>query len=49
MGSAADYTMLVMLVVIGVALWTVIDRLGTVQRELEDLRRKFGPRDDPPA
>lgn len=40
MGSPADFTLIVMAVVIGVALWTVLDRLGQVQRDLDALKRK---------
>lgn len=42
MGTAADYAMIVMLVVMGVALWTLLDRVGALQRDVEALKRKLG-------
>ncbi len=48
MGSPADYTIIVMLVAIGVAVWSIWDRLGAVQRDLEVLKRKLEQRDDQP-
>lgn len=42
MGSAADYAMIVMLVVLGVAVWTLLDRVSQMQRDLEALKRKLG-------
>lgn len=47
MGSPADYTIIVLLVVVGVALWTVLDRLAALQRDVEALKRKLGA-DEPP-
>lgn len=41
MGSPADYTIIVLLVAIGVGLWTMFDRLGQVQRDIEALKRKL--------
>ena len=46
MGTPADFTILVLLVAIGVALWTVLDRLGQLQRDVDALKR--GGRDEPP-
>lgn len=48
MGSPADYTIIVMLVAIGVGVWSIWDRLGAVQRDLEALKRKLEQRDDQP-
>lgn len=48
MGSPADYTIIVLLVVVGVGLWTVLDRLTTLQRDVDALKRKLGA-DEPPA
>lgn len=47
MGSPADFTVLVLLVVLGVGAWTMFDRLGQVQRDLDAIKRKLGA-DDPP-
>ncbi|MGH6950784.1 MAG: hypothetical protein ACREH4_07920 [Vitreimonas sp.] len=47
MGSPADYTIIVLLVAIGVGVWTVFDRLNQVQRDVEALRRKLGALDPP--
>lgn len=46
MGSPADYTIIVLLVAIGVGVWTLFDRLSQVQRDVEALKRKLG---DPPS
>jgi hypothetical protein len=48
MGSPADYTIIVMLVVLGVAVWSLLDRLGQVQRDLEAMKRKLDVH-EPPA
>ncbi|MBL8544277.1 MAG: hypothetical protein JNJ63_10775 [Hyphomonadaceae bacterium] len=48
MGSPADYTIIVMLVAIGVGVWSIWDRLGAIQRDLEALKRKLEQRDDQP-
>jgi hypothetical protein len=48
MGSPADYTIIVMLAVIGAALWTLLDRVGQLQRDVETLKRKLGAFDPPP-
>ena len=47
MGSPADYTIIVLLVVIGVVLWTALDRLGALQRDLEAIKRKLGAEETP--
>ncbi|WP_395646567.1 hypothetical protein [Terricaulis sp.] len=47
MGSPADYTIIVMLVVIGVLIWTVLDRLTTLQRDVNALKRQAGVIDPP--
>lgn len=46
MGTAADYTILVLLVALGVGLWSVFDRLGQIERELAALKRKLGVTDE---
>ena len=48
MGTPADYTIIVLLVAVGVALWTVLDRLGQLQRDVEALKRRDGVADEPP-
>jgi hypothetical protein len=47
MGSPADYTIIVLLVVVGVALWTVLDRLAALQRDVEAIKQKLGLADPP--
>lgn len=42
MGTPAEYTILVVLVVMGVGLWTVLDRLAQVQRDVDALKRRAG-------
>lgn len=42
LGSPADYTIIVLAVLIAVGVWTLIDRVGQLQREVEALRRKLG-------
>jgi hypothetical protein len=49
MGTTADYTILVLLVAIGVGLWTVLDRVGQLQRDVDELKRKSGVIDPPAA
>lgn len=46
MGSPADYTIIVLLVVIGVVLWTMLDRIGALQRDVEAIKRRLG---EPPG
>ncbi len=48
MGTPADFTIIVLLVAVGVGLWTVIDRLGQLQRDVDALKRKAGV-EEPPA
>jgi hypothetical protein len=48
MGTPADFTILVLLVAIGVALWTVLDRVGQLQRDVDALKRRAGVADEPP-
>lgn len=47
MGSPADYTIIVMLVVIGVLIWTVLDRLVALQRDVDALKRQAGVAEPP--
>jgi hypothetical protein len=47
MGTPADFTILVLLVAIGVALWTALDRIVALQRDLEALKRQLGVSDPP--
>lgn len=49
MGTPADYTILVLLVAVGVGVWTVFDRLASLQRDVEALKRKLGVNDAPEA
>lgn len=49
MGTPADYTILVLLVAVGVGVWTVFDRLSSLQRDVEALKRKLGVNDPPPG
>lgn len=48
MGTAADFTILVLVLGVGVGVWTLFDRLGQVQRDLDALKKKLGA-DDPPG
>ena len=45
MGTPADYTILVLLVAIGVGLWTALDRIAQLQRDIEALKRRAGIED----
>jgi hypothetical protein len=47
MGSPADFTIIAILVAVGVGLWSLFDRIGTMQRDLDALKRKLGV-DEPP-
>ncbi|MFO1018339.1 MAG: hypothetical protein U1E03_12120 [Hyphomonadaceae bacterium] len=47
MGSPADYTIIVLLVLMGVALWTLLDRVGQLQRDVDALKRNAGLIDPP--
>ncbi|MBX9745349.1 MAG: hypothetical protein K2X34_00510 [Hyphomonadaceae bacterium] len=49
MGTAADYTIIVLLVAIGVGLWTMFDRIVQMQRDIEALKHKAGLAEAPPA
>lgn len=42
MGSPADFTIIVLAVAIGVGLWTLLDRLNQVQRDIDTIKRKLG-------
>jgi hypothetical protein len=48
MGSPADYTIIVLLVAMGVGLWSMFDRLAQMQRDIDTLKKKLGV-NDPPA
>ena len=48
MGTPADYTIIVLLVAMGVGLWTLLDRLTQLQRDVDALKRQVGV-NDPPA
>jgi hypothetical protein len=45
MGSPADYTIIVLLVVVGAGLWTLLDRVGELKREIEALKQKLESRE----
>ena len=47
MSSPADYTIIVLLVLMGVALWTLLDRVGQLQRDVDALKRNAGLIDPP--
>lgn len=44
MGSPADYTIILMLAVIGVAVWMMLDKLAELKREIAELKRKLHER-----
>lgn len=44
MGSPADYTIILMLAVIGVAVWMTLDKLSELKREIAALKRKLDER-----
>lgn len=48
MGTPADYTIIVLLVALGVAMWTVLDRLAQLQRDVDALKRRAGVQDELP-
>lgn len=48
MGSPADYTIIVLVVALGVAVWTLLDRVGELKRDVEALKKKLGVEDQPP-
>lgn len=41
MGSPADYTIIVLVVAVGVGLWTMLDRITQLQRDVEAIRRRL--------
>jgi hypothetical protein len=47
MGSPADYTIIVMVALVGVAIWTLLDRVGQLQRDVDALKRKADVIDPP--
>ncbi len=47
MGTPADFTIIVLLVAVGVGLWTVLDRVGQLQKDVEALKRRAGVEDAP--
>lgn len=47
MGTPADYTIIVLLVAVGVGLWTVLDRVGQLQKDVDALKRRAGVDDGP--
>jgi hypothetical protein len=49
MGTPADYTIIVLLVALGVGVWTMFDRIVSMQRDIEALKRKLGVLDPPDA
>lgn len=48
MGSPADYTIIVLVVAVGVGLWGLYDRVAQLQRDVDALKRKAGVLDTPP-
>jgi hypothetical protein len=48
MGTPADYTIIVLLVAVSVGLWTALDRLTQLQRDVDALKRRAGV-DEPPT
>ena len=49
MGSPADYTIIVLVVAVGVGLWTLLDRVTQLQRDVEALKRKLDAAPPPNA
>ncbi|MFT3728755.1 MAG: hypothetical protein QM759_13105 [Terricaulis sp.] len=47
LGTPADFTILVLLVVIGVAVWFMWDRMAQLQRDVDALKKKLGVYDAP--
>ncbi len=47
MGTPADYTIIVLLVALGVGLWTMFDRVVQTQRDIEAIKRKLDVLDPP--
>ena len=48
MPTPAELTILVLLVALGVGLWTLFDRLNQAQRDLEAIKRKLDIESEPP-
>lgn len=48
MPTPAELTILVLLVALGVGLWTLFDRLSQAQRDLDAIKRKLGVESEPP-
>ena len=48
MGTPTDFTLIVLVVALGVGVWTLFDRLTQMQRDIDALKRKLGA-NDPPA
>lgn len=46
LGSPADYTIIVLAVFIAVGVWTLLDRVSHLQREVEALRRRLDDKSD---
>lgn len=46
-GTPTDFTILVLLLGVGVGVWTLLDRINQLQREIESLKRKLGAIDPP--
>lgn len=49
MGTPAEFTIIVLVVAVGVGLWTLLDRMVQLQRDVEALKRKLGVSDPPEA
>jgi hypothetical protein len=47
MGSPAEYTIIVLVVAIGVGVWSLWDRVGQLQRDVDTLKRKLGATEPP--
>lgn len=47
MGSPADYTIIVLVVAMGVGLWSMYDRIVQLQRDVDALKKKLGAVDAP--
>lgn len=41
MGSAADYTIIVLVAALGAGIWTLFDKVTQLQRDVEAIRRKL--------
>ncbi len=49
MPTPAELTILVLLVAVGVGLWTALDRLAQVQRDVDAIKRKLEGEPPPQA